>query len=48
MNDIIKIIKPSEDSNVLIDGITETVKVQSRLANEILSNLNIAQRMERN
>ena len=48
MNDTIKIIKPLEDSNVLIDGITETVKVQSRLANEILSNLNIAQRMERN
>ena len=26
MNDIIKIIKSMEDSNVLIDGITETVK----------------------
>ena len=26
MNDIIKIIKSLEDSNVLIDGITETVK----------------------
>ena len=26
MNDIIKIIKSSEDSNVLIDGVTETVK----------------------
>ena len=26
MHDIIKIIKPLEDSNVLIDGITETVK----------------------
>ena len=25
MNDIIKIIKPLEDSGVLIDGITETV-----------------------
>ena len=48
MNDIIKIIKPLEDSNVLIDGITETVKAQSRLVNEILSNLNIAQKMERN
>ena len=26
MNDIIKIIKPLEDSGVLIDGATETVK----------------------
>ena len=26
MNDIIKIIKSLEDSNVLIDGVTETVK----------------------
>ena len=26
MNDIIKIIKSSEDSSVLIDGVTETVK----------------------
>ena len=26
MNDIIKVIKSLEDSNVLIDGITETVK----------------------
>ena len=26
MNDIIKIIKSSEDSDVLIDGVTETVK----------------------
>ena len=26
MNDIIKIIKSSKDSNVLIDGVTETVK----------------------
>ena len=26
MNDIIKIIKSLQDSNVLIDGITETVK----------------------
>ena len=26
MNDIIKIIKSLEDSNVLTDGITETVK----------------------
>ena len=26
MNDIVKIIKSLEDSNVLIDGITETVK----------------------
>ena len=26
MNDIIKIIKPLEDSGVLIDGVTETVK----------------------
>ena len=25
MNDIIKIIKPLEDSSVLIDGVTETV-----------------------
>ena len=28
MNDIIKIIKSLEDSNVLIDGITETVKYE--------------------
>ena len=28
MNDIIKIIKLLEDSNVLIDGITETVKYE--------------------
>ena len=26
MNNVIKIIKPLEDSNVLIDSITETVK----------------------
>ena len=26
MNDIIKIIKPLEDTGVLIDGFTETVK----------------------
>ena len=28
INDIIKIIKPLEDSNVLIDCITETVKYE--------------------
>ena len=26
MNDIIKFIKPLEDSGVLVDGVTETVK----------------------
>ena len=30
MNDIIKIIKSLEDSNVLIDGITETVKHETK------------------
>ena len=30
MNDIIKIIKLIEDSNVLIDGITETVKHEKK------------------
>ena len=28
MNDVIKIIKPLEDSSVLIDGVTETVKYE--------------------
>ena len=28
MNDIIKMIKSSEDSNVLIDGVTETVNYE--------------------
>ena len=26
MNDVMKIIKPLEDSNVIVNGITETVK----------------------
>ena len=30
MNDIIKIIKSLEDSGVLIDGVTETVKHEKR------------------
>ena len=30
MNDIIKIIKSLEDSNILIDGITETVKHEKK------------------
>ena len=30
MNDIIKIIKPLEDSDVLIDAVTETVKQEIR------------------
>ena len=30
MNDIIKIIKSLQDSNVLIDGITETVKHETK------------------
>ena len=30
MNDIIKIIKSLQDSNVLIDSITETVKHETR------------------
>ena len=28
MNDIIKIVKSLEDSSVLIDGVTETVKYE--------------------
>ena len=30
MNDIIKIIKSLQDSNALIDGITETVKHETK------------------
>ena len=30
MNDIIKIIKPLEDSSILIDGVTETVKDETK------------------
>ena len=30
MNDIIKIIKSLEDSGVLIDGVTETVKLETK------------------
>ena len=30
MNDIVKIIKSLEDSNVLIDGITETLKHETK------------------
>ena len=30
INDIVKIIKPLEDSSVLTDGITETVKHETR------------------
>ena len=33
MNDIIKIIKSLDDSGVLIDGVTETVKHQIKKTN---------------
>ena len=39
MNDIIKIIKSLEHSNVLIDGITETVKHKIKKEGEFLSAL---------
>ena len=35
MNDIIKIIKSLENSNVLIDGITETVKPEIKRKKKI-------------
>ena len=34
MNDIIKIIKSLEDSSVLIDGVTETVKHEIKKTRE--------------
>ena len=34
MNDIIKTIKSLEDSGVLIDGVTETVKHQKKKKNK--------------
>ena len=37
MNDIIKIIKSLEDSNVLTDGITETVKYEIKKARRQIS-----------
>ena len=39
LNDIIKIAKPVEDSNLLIDGITETVKHEIKQEGGIIANL---------
>ena len=35
MNDIIKILKPLEDSSVLIDGVTEKVKFEIKKRMEL-------------
>ena len=42
MNDIIKIIKPLEDSDVLIDAVTETVKQEDRFLGALLAPLAVS------